>query len=127
LDYVVGKIKSILDEFDHNSDKKAAPKLIEIDVPEVQRMSNVPENFIKADSTTLNSTLVGKMERWNISYFKEFLSQYNPSPIDIAAVWKGCSAALAKKALLLSFIAPYGPFQVFSEKLPYVPSYRKLR
>ncbi|MDW0256996.1 MAG: DUF559 domain-containing protein [Nitrososphaeraceae archaeon] len=82
LDYVVDKIKSILNEFDHNSDKKATPKLIEIDVPEVQRMSNVPENFIKACSITLNSTLVGKMERWNASYFKEFLSQYNPTPID---------------------------------------------
>jgi very-short-patch-repair endonuclease len=82
LDYVVDKIKSILNEFDHNSDKKATPKLIEIDVPEVQRMSNVPENFIKAYSITLNSTLVGKMERWNASYFKEFLSQYNPTPID---------------------------------------------
>jgi hypothetical protein len=45
-------------------------------------MSNVPENFIKAYSITLNSTLVGKMERWNASYFKEFLSQYNPTPID---------------------------------------------
>jgi very-short-patch-repair endonuclease len=82
LDYVVDKIKSILNEFDHNSDKKATPKLIEIDVPEVQRMSNVPENFIKAYSITLNSTLVDKMERWNASYFKEFLSQYNPTPID---------------------------------------------
>ena len=82
LDYVVDKIKSILNEFDHNSDKKATPKLIEIDVPEVQRMSNVPENFIKAYSITLNSTLVGKMERWNASYFKEFLSQYNSTPID---------------------------------------------
>ena len=82
LDYVVDKIKSILNEFDHNSDKKATPKLIEIDVPEVQRMSNVPENFIKAYSITLNSTLVCKMERWNASYFKEFLSQYNPTPID---------------------------------------------
>ena len=82
LDYVVDKINSILNEFDHNSDKKATPKLIEIDVPEVQRMSNVPENFIKAYSITLNSTLVGKMERWNASYFKEFLSQYNSTPID---------------------------------------------
>lgn len=81
LDYVVDKIKSILDEFDHNSDKKAGPKLIEINVPEAQRMSNVPENLIKAYSITLNSTLVGKMEKWNISYFKEFLSQYNPAPI----------------------------------------------
>jgi very-short-patch-repair endonuclease len=82
LDYVVDKIKSILNEFEHNSDKKATPKLIEIDAPEVQRMSNVPENFIKAYSITLNSTFVGKMERWNASYFKEFLSQYNPTPID---------------------------------------------
>ena len=82
LEYVVDKIKSILNEFDLNSDIKAAPKLIEINVPEAQRMSNVPENFIKAYSITLNSTLVGKMERWNISYFKEFLSQYNPTPID---------------------------------------------
>jgi very-short-patch-repair endonuclease len=82
LDYVVDKIRSILNEFDHNSYKKATPKLIEIDVPEVQRMSNVPENFIKACSITLNSTLVGKMERWNASYFREFLSQYNPTPID---------------------------------------------
>ena len=45
-------------------------------------MSNLPENCIKAYSITLNSTLVGKMERWNASYFKEFLSQYNPTPID---------------------------------------------
>ena len=45
-------------------------------------MSNVPENFIKAYSIILNSTLVGKMERWNINYFKEFLSQYNSTPID---------------------------------------------
>jgi hypothetical protein len=82
LDYVVDKIKSILNEFDHNSDKKAAPKLIEIDVPEAQRMSNVQENFIKAYSITLNTTLVGKMEKWNVSYFKEFLLQYNPTPID---------------------------------------------
>ena len=25
---------------------------------------------------------MGKMERWNINYFKEFLSQYNSTPID---------------------------------------------
>ncbi|MGI8832336.1 MAG: endonuclease domain-containing protein [Nitrososphaeraceae archaeon] len=81
LDYVVDKIKSIPTEFDHNSDKKAAPKLIEIDVPEAQRMSNVPENLIRAYSTALNSRLVDKMEKWNINYFKEFLSQYNPTPI----------------------------------------------
>ena len=81
LDYVVDKIKSILNEFDHNSDTKAAPKLIEINVPETQRMSNVPENLLKAYSIALNSTLEGKMERWNINYFKEFLSQYNPTPI----------------------------------------------
>jgi very-short-patch-repair endonuclease len=81
LDCVVEKIKSILNEFDHNSDTKAAPRLIEINVPETQRMSNVPENLIKAYSIALNSTLEGKMERWNINYFKEFLSQYNPIPI----------------------------------------------
>ena len=45
-------------------------------------MSNVPENCIKAYSIILNSTLAGKMERWNISYFKEFLSKYNHTPID---------------------------------------------
>jgi very-short-patch-repair endonuclease len=81
LDYVVDKIKSILTEFDHDSGKKTAPKLIEIDVPETQRMSNVPENLIKAYSYALNSTLEDKMEKWNINYFKEFLSQYNPTPI----------------------------------------------
>jgi very-short-patch-repair endonuclease len=81
LDYVVDKIKSILNEFDHNSDTKAASRLIEINVPETQRMSNVPENLIKAYSIALNSTLEGKMERWNINYFKEFFSQYNPTPI----------------------------------------------
>jgi very-short-patch-repair endonuclease len=81
LDYVVDKIKSILNKVDHNSDTKAASKLIEINVPETQRMSNVPENLIKAYSIALNSTLEGKMERWNINYFKEFLSQYNPTPI----------------------------------------------
>ena len=82
LDYVVEKIESILNEFNHNSDKKAAPKLIEINIPETQRMSNVPENLIKPYSIALNSTLEGKMERWNINYFKEFLSKYNPTPID---------------------------------------------
>ena len=80
LDYVVDKIKSILNEFNHNSDKKTAPKLIEIDVPETQRMSNVPENLIRAYSIALNSTF-DKMEKWNINYFKEFLSQYNPTPV----------------------------------------------
>ena len=81
LDDIVEKIELILNEFDHNSDKKAAPKLIEINIPETQRMSNVPENLIKAYSIALNSTLEVKMERWNINYFKEFLSQYNPTPI----------------------------------------------
>jgi very-short-patch-repair endonuclease len=81
LEYVVDKIKSILNEFDLNSDIKAAPKLIEINVPEAQRMSNVPENLIRAYSFALNSTLEDKMEKWNINYFKEFLSQYNPTPI----------------------------------------------
>jgi very-short-patch-repair endonuclease len=81
LDYVVDKIKSVLNEFDHNSDEKTTPKLIEIDVPETQRMSNVSENLIKAYSIAFNSTLMGKIEKWNINYFKEFLSQYNPSPI----------------------------------------------
>jgi very-short-patch-repair endonuclease len=81
LDYVVDKIKSVLNEYDQNSDKKTTPKLIEIDVPETQRMSNVSENLIKAYSIAFNSTLMGKIEKWNINYFKEFLSQYNPSPI----------------------------------------------
>ena len=82
LGYVVDKIKSVLNGFDHNSEKKTGPRLIEIDVPETQRMSNVSENLIKAYSIALNSTLAGKIEKWNISYFKEFLSQYNPTPID---------------------------------------------
>ncbi len=81
LDYVVDKIKSVLNDFGHNSDKKSTPKLIEIDVPETQRMSNVSENLIKAYSIALNSTLMSKLEKWNINYFKEFLSQYNPTPI----------------------------------------------
>ena len=81
LGYVVDKIKSVLNEFDHNSEKKTAPRLIEIDIPETQRMSNVSENLIKVYSIALNSTLAGKMEKWNISYFKEFLSQYNPTPL----------------------------------------------
>jgi very-short-patch-repair endonuclease len=81
LGYVVDKIKSILNEFDHNSEKKTAPRLIEIDIPETQRMSNVSENLIKAYSIALNSTLVGKIEKWNISYFKEFLSQFTPTPL----------------------------------------------
>lgn len=54
LDYVVDKIKSVLNEYDHNSDKKTTPKLIEINVPETQRMSNVSENLIKAYSIALN-------------------------------------------------------------------------
>src|SRR5215207_11047380 len=81
LDYVVDKIESILNEFEHNSDRKTAPQLIEMEIPETQRMSNVSENLIKAYSIALNSTLVGKMEKWSTSYFKEFLSQYNPTPL----------------------------------------------
>ena len=82
LDYVVDKIKSVLNKLDHNSDKRAAPKLIEIDIPETQRMSNVSENLIKAYSIALNSTIAGKIEKWDTRYFKEFLSQYNPTPLD---------------------------------------------
>ena len=81
LDYVIDKIKSVLNEVEHNSDNKTAPKLIEMEIPETQRMSNVPEYLIKAYSIALNSTLVGKMEKWNTSYFKEFLSQYDPTPV----------------------------------------------
>ena len=81
LSSVVDKIKSILIEFYHHSEKKTAPRLIEIDIPETQRMSNVSENLIKAYSVALNSTLVGKIEKWNISYFKEFLSQLTPAPL----------------------------------------------
>lgn len=81
LDYVVDKIKSVLNEVEHNSDNKTAPKLIEMEIPETQRMSNVPDYLIKAYSIALNSTLVGKMEKWSTSYFKEFLSQYDPTPV----------------------------------------------
>src|SRR5919108_1209230 len=81
LGYIVDKIKSIVNEFDHNSEKKTAPKLIEVDIPEAQRMSNVSENLIKAYSIALNSTLASKIEKWNISYFKEFLSQFTPTPL----------------------------------------------
>jgi hypothetical protein len=80
LAYVVNKIKSVLSEFDHNSNKKTVPKLIEMEIPETERMSNVPEHLLSV-FIALNSTLVGKMEKWNISYFKEFLSQYNPTPV----------------------------------------------
>jgi very-short-patch-repair endonuclease len=81
LDYVINKIKSVLNEFNLNPDKKDAQKLIEMEIPETERMSNVPEHLIKAYSIALNSTLVGKIAKWNISYFKEFLSQYSPTPI----------------------------------------------
>jgi very-short-patch-repair endonuclease len=81
IDYVLDKIESVLNEFEHNSDRKTAPQLIEMEIPETQRMSNVSENLIKAYSIALNSTLVGKMEKWSTSYFKEFLSQYSPTPI----------------------------------------------
>lgn len=81
LDYVVDKIKSVLNEFEDNSDNKTTPKIIEMEIPETQRMSNVPEYLIKAHSIALNSTLVGKMEKWSTSYFKEFLSQYDPTPV----------------------------------------------
>jgi very-short-patch-repair endonuclease len=81
LDYVVDKIRSVLYEFEHNSDNKTTPKIIKMEIPETQRMSNVPEYLIKAYSIALNSTLVGKMEKWSTSYFKEFLSQYDPTPV----------------------------------------------
>jgi very-short-patch-repair endonuclease len=81
LDYVVGKIRSVLNEFEHNSDKRTPPKLMEMEIPETQRMSNVPEYLIKAYSIALNSTLVGKMEKWSTSFFKESLSRYDPTPV----------------------------------------------
>ena len=81
LDYVVDKIRSVLYEFEHNSDKRTTPKLIKMEIPETHRMSNVPEYLIKAYSIALNSTLVGKMEKWSTSYFKEFLSQCDPTPV----------------------------------------------
>ncbi|MDQ6864164.1 MAG: endonuclease domain-containing protein [Thermoproteota archaeon] len=56
------------------------PKLFEIDVPEGNRMSNISENFVKAYASALNSTLI-TIDRWNATYFKEFLSRYDQSPI----------------------------------------------
>lgn len=55
------------------------PRIIEIDVSDADRMSNVSDNFIKSYATALNSTLT--IEKWNGSYFKEFLSKYDPTPI----------------------------------------------
>ena len=39
----------------------------------------MPEYLIRVYSIALNSTLMDKMEKWNMNYFREFLSQYNPA------------------------------------------------
>jgi very-short-patch-repair endonuclease len=52
LAYVVNKIKSVLSEFDHNSNKKTVPKLIEMEIPETERMSKVPEHLLNVFNCT---------------------------------------------------------------------------
>ena len=94
LEHVVAKIRSIiLSKHREKQQQKqqqqqtnditiqTRTRMVEIDVPEIQRMSNVSEAFIKAYAAALNSTLI-TIEKWNGPYFKEFLSQYNPTPID---------------------------------------------
>ena len=95
LEHVVSKIRSIIlskqREKDHHQPQQqqqtndttiqTRTRMVEIDVPESQRMSNVSEVFIRAYAAALNSTLI-TIEKWNGPYFKEFLSQYNPTPID---------------------------------------------
>jgi hypothetical protein len=62
-----------------NSRNIPRTKIIELDVPEDKRLSNVSEGFIKAYAIALNSTLTS-ITSWTGQYFKEFLSQYNPTP-----------------------------------------------
>lgn len=81
LDNVTAKVKSIILSQPRLPNNMVNPKIIEIDVSEDDRMSNVSEGFIKAYATALNSTLI-TIDRWNGEYFKEFLSQYNPPPVD---------------------------------------------
>jgi hypothetical protein len=72
---IIIKIKYILSQ-----SRGVNPKLFEINVPEGNRMSNISENFVKAYASALNSTLT-TIDRWNATYFKEFLSRYDPSPV----------------------------------------------
>ena len=93
LEHVVSKIRSIIlfkrrEKHPHQRQQQQTndttiqtrTRMVEIDVPESQRMSNVSEVFIRAYAAALNSTLI-TIEKWNGPYFKEFLSQYNPTPI----------------------------------------------
>jgi Protein of unknown function (DUF559) len=73
---IIIKIKYILSQ-----SRGVNPKLFEINVPEGNRMSNISENFVKAYASALNSTLT-TIDRWNATYFKGFLSRYDPSPVD---------------------------------------------
>ena len=84
LAYVIAKIKSIINQskqkqMEDNSRNIPRTKIIELDVPEDKRLSNVSEGFIKAYAIALNSTLTS-ITSWTGQYFKEFLSQYNPTP-----------------------------------------------
>ena len=84
LSYVTAKIKSIINvskqkQMERNDRDIPRTKIIEIDVPEDKRLSNVSEGFIKAYAIALNSTLTS-INRWTGQYFEEFLSQYNPTP-----------------------------------------------
>lgn len=83
LQDVTAKINSIILHEPRLSDNGIVnPTIIEIDVPEHDRMSNISEDFIRAYATALNSTIITTIEKWNASYFKEFLSKYDPTPID---------------------------------------------
>ena len=73
---VITKIKYILSQ-----SRGVSPKIFEIDVPEGNTMSNISGSFVKAYASALNSTLL-TIDRWDAIYFKEFLSRYDPSPID---------------------------------------------
>jgi hypothetical protein len=80
LEKVTAKVKSIILSQPRLPNSIVNPKIIEINVPENDRMSNISQDFIKAYATVLNSTLID-IGKWNGEYLKEFLSQYNPTPV----------------------------------------------
>jgi hypothetical protein len=78
LGVVISKIKHFLSQ--PRQLDELNPRIIEIDVPEAERMSNISEDFVKAYAMALNST-VTTIEKWNTTHFMQFLSQYNPTPL----------------------------------------------
>ena len=69
LENVTAKVKSIILSQPGLSNSIVNPRIIDIDVAENDRMSNISQDFIKAYAHALNSTLI-TTGGWNGEYFR---------------------------------------------------------